>query len=80
MRSFLCVVKDWKCRTPSVVCGEERMSHTAPPPPVGARSSQWESPVCMMMAEGDESLELFPPSKKTKSAVWTFFVLAQIAK
>ncbi len=30
-----------------------------------AASSQWESPVFMMMAEGDESLQ--------KSAVWKFF-------
>nr|XP_055065221.1 E3 SUMO-protein ligase ZBED1-like [Misgurnus anguillicaudatus] len=30
--------------------------------------------VCVcMMAEGGESLELFPPAKKTKSAVWEFF-------
>ncbi len=29
-------VKDGKCRTPSVVCREERTSHSAPPPPVGA--------------------------------------------
>ncbi len=35
---FLRVVKDGKCRTPSVVCREERMSRmTPPPPPVGAR-------------------------------------------
>ncbi len=34
---FLRVVKDGKCRTPSVVCSEVRTSHTAPPPPAGAR-------------------------------------------
>ncbi len=34
---------------------------------------QWELPVCIMIAEGDETLELFPPSKNTKSAVWEFF-------
>ncbi len=41
MRSFFYVVKDGKCRTPSVVCSEEEMSHTTPPSMVGV-SSQWE--------------------------------------
>ncbi len=63
---FLCVVKDGKSRTHSVVSSEERTSHTAPPSLVGA-SSQSESHVCRMMAEDDESLELFPPSRKTRS-------------
>ncbi len=62
MHSFLRV--DGKCRTQ--LCAEEHTSHTAPPPSSGwceDASGQWESPVCMMMAEGDESLELVPSSK-----------------
>ncbi len=38
---FLWVIKDGKCRTPSVVCSEERTSHSAPPPPVS------ESQLCV---------------------------------
>ncbi len=54
------------------LCAEKSVtSHTTPPPPVGA-GGQWESPVCRM-AEGGESLELFPPSKETKSVEWEFF-------
>ncbi len=57
IHSFFRVAKDGKCRTPSAVCSEERKSHTAPPPPVGAMLlavSQRDSVVCRMMAEGDE--------------------------
>ncbi len=75
IHSFFRVVKDGKCRTPSAVCSGERTSHTATPPPVGARLravSQRDSVVCRMMAEGDEYLELFPSSKNKKSAIWNF--------
>ncbi len=53
----------------SVVCSEERTSHTAPPPPVDARlRAVGESHLFMMIAEGNESLQLFPPSKNMKYA------------
>ncbi len=58
----------------SQLCAVKSARVTRPPPPHPLRAvSQWESAVCMMMAEGDESLELFPSSKNMKSAIWNFF-------
>ncbi len=61
--SAVCVVflKSWQRRKvlDSLSCVQWRANESRdPPPPVGA-SSQWESAVCMMMAVGDESLQLF---------------------
>ncbi len=73
---FLHVVKDRKCRTSSGVCSEVRTSQTAPLSPVGARlRTVSESHLCMMMAEGDESLELFPLSKNTVCRMEMFPVM-----
>ncbi len=38
-----------------------------------AASSQWQSVVRMMMAEGDESLQLPPPPRKRLSLPYGFF-------
>ncbi len=65
---FLWVAKDGKCRTPSVVCSEERTSHMTPPPPVGVRVSCVYDDGRMRWIPAT-----FPPSKNTKSAVWKTF-------
>ncbi len=43
MHSFLCLVKDGKCRTPSVVCTKSVTSHTTPPPRVSVTVAVSES-------------------------------------
>ncbi len=66
MHSFLWVVKDGKCRTQLCAVKSARVTR---PLLSGCCSSQWESAVYMMMmmiAEGDESLQLFH-RRKTRS-------------
>ncbi len=73
MRSFF-TCRQRRKELDSVVCSEERTSHTGRPPLLGARLSVSVRVTVCMMAEEDETLELPPPpSKNTKSAVWEFF-------
>ncbi len=72
MRSFFYVSS--KTESAGLSCESARVARPLPLRLVqGCSSSQWESAVCMMMAEEDESLELLPLSKNTKFAVREFF-------